>query len=120
MCSDSIQHSIRPRLDSSTQRVLERCKTTLMGPFFFHVAILIAIRILKSFNVVFKHNSDQFNRGEPYNVTFSRTGSALNIDLREFYIQLYGALLQLDACELITSLMIFINSPQLFSCYEYH
>ena len=27
------------------------------------------------------------------------TGSALNIDLRQFYTQLYGAILQLDACK---------------------
>ena len=43
--------------------MIERCNTTWMGP------ILIAIRISKSFNVVFKQRSDQLT-GEPENPIF--------------------------------------------------
>ena len=62
------QFLVQPIPEFSPKRVLYREVQHYSdgGPFFFHV-VLIATRISKSFNVVFKHRSDQFHLGEPCN-----------------------------------------------------
>ena len=50
-------------------------------------------------HVVFIHSSSF--------ATFVFAGAALNIDPRQFYTQLYGAILQLDTCEYVLSSIKF-------------
>lgn len=47
----------------------------------------------------------------------SRPGSALNIDPRQFYTQLYGGILQLEAGQLISTIIRSTTSPR---THEYH